>query len=120
MTLKACLVTVVSLSSPRGWCNCRLADLTADSSNSTTSSSGLRLLVSASANRSNARNLHGCSFERQSCHLHESSEPCPLSGVLPGRSKNADSVPATLIITGHSTSPVPHLVVPPNCSTPPI
>ena len=59
MRLKACLVTVASLSVLMAGATVAWSSPPADTSNSTTSSSGLRLRVSASANRSDARNLQG-------------------------------------------------------------
>ena len=63
MTLKACLLTLASFSVLAAGATVAWPSF-ADSSNSTTSSGSLRLLVSDSANRSNARGLGGCSFER--------------------------------------------------------
>ena len=58
MKLKACLVTVASLSVLAAGATAAWPISPVRSSNSTASSSDLRLLVSASADRSNARNLH--------------------------------------------------------------
>jgi hypothetical protein len=62
MTLKKCLLILMSVSVLAACATAAWSSPRTGPTNSTTSSSGLRLLVSSSANRLNSRNLHGANL----------------------------------------------------------